>query len=54
MSKDIKDEIIIGFLCGIEFDLLKKDEVIHRVAGFRHTKSYREAQKLINSEALDD
>lgn len=44
----IDDLIIIGFLYGIQSDLLSKDEVEHRVAGFKHTKGFKESKLAIN------
>jgi len=42
--------IIAGFLYGIESDRLSREEVSHRVAGFRHTKGYEEALALFTQK----
>jgi len=41
--------IIVGFLYGIQSDLLSYDEIEHRLAGFRHTQGYKEAHQAIAS-----
>lgn len=45
--------IIIGFLYGIQSDMLKPEEVKHRVAGFRHTQGYKEALALLQKRERD-
>lgn len=43
LDKQLGDSIVVGFLYGIQSELLADEEVEHRVAGFRHTKGYKEA-----------
>lgn len=44
--------IMIGFLYGIQSDLLPEDEVVHRMVAFSHTKGYKEALAIIRTEKL--
>ncbi len=45
---EIEQCIIIGFLYGIQSDMLSADEIQHRVAGFKHTKGFKEAKQALN------
>lgn len=50
-NQDSEDDkaIMIGFLYGIQSDLLSADEVRHRMAGFRHSQGYKDAIELIRN-----
>ncbi len=48
-DQEIEKILLVGFLYGIQSDLLPKDELVHRVAAFKHTKGYREAKQYLNN-----
>jgi len=50
----IDQAIVIGFLYGIQSDSLEAEEVQHRVAGFRHTKGYKEAKALLEQVRVEE
>ncbi len=52
-NKTVDEAIVVGFLYGIQSDRLPVEEVQHRVAGFRHTKGYKEATQAITQAMLD-
>lgn len=59
MTKDTKGVrqvleavIVVGFLYGIQSDLLPKEEVEHRIAGFKNTKAYKEAEAALQEIML--
>ena len=51
-ASELDKAIMIGFLYGIQSDLLPEDEVVHRMVAFSHTKGYKEALALIRTEKL--
>lgn len=51
-ASELDKAIMIGFLYGIQSDLLPEDEVVHRMVAFSHTKGYKEALAIIRTEKL--
>lgn len=42
--------IVTGFMYGVQSDLLPKDEVRHRIEGFKATQGYKEALTLLEAD----
>lgn len=53
LDTKLSESIVTGFLYGIESNLLSDDVVEHRVAGFRHTKGYKEAMSHAKQAFID-
>lgn len=46
-NDEIEMALVAAFMCGIQSDFLSKEEIQHRIAGFKHTKWYKEPREAI-------
>jgi len=46
-NKEIEAILTIGFLYGIQSDFLPKEEIAHRVAGYKNTAGYKESRVVL-------